>query len=61
MTKTENRNAVLGDLLQSNRVYLVGGDWPPDCGGDSSGLGEGGGFTGVQDLLVHLTWLTTSQ
>ena len=38
------RNEVLGDLLQSTGVYLAGGDWPPDLGGDSWGLDEGGLF-----------------
>lgn len=37
-----NRNAVLGDLLQSTRVYLAGGDWPHNRGGDSGCLDEGG-------------------
>ncbi len=38
------RNAVLGDLLQSTRVYLAGGDWHHYRGRDSGCLDEGGPF-----------------
>ena len=46
-----NLNAVLGDFLQGNRVYLAGGGWGHDRGGGIAGVWMEECFSGVQDLL----------